>query len=63
MAGLPDPGAVDANAVKMVFARLGAKFFDVLGGGIRLQQRVVNVSGQLCGGQYLLVHNGPSVKQ
>jgi hypothetical protein len=47
MAGLPDPGAVDANAVKMVFARLGAKFLDVFGGGIRLQQRVVNVGGQL----------------
>ena len=47
MAGLPDPGAIDANAVKMVFTRLGAKFLDVFGGGIRLQQRVVNVGGQL----------------
>ena len=49
MAGLSDPGAIDADAVKIVFARLGAKFLDVFGGGIRLQQGVVNAGGQLRG--------------
>jgi len=37
MAGLSDPGAIDANAVKPVFARLDAKLLNVFGGGIRFQ--------------------------
>jgi len=63
MAGLPDPRAIDAHAVKLIFARLGTKFFDVLCDGIRLQQRVVNVAASCRGESVLFVHNGSSVKQ
>ena len=41
-----DPRAVDADAVKFVFARLGAEFFDVLDGGVRPDQGMVNEPGQ-----------------
>ena len=41
MAGVFHPRTIDANAVEAVFTRFGAEPFDVFGGGVSLQQRVV----------------------
>jgi len=47
MPRLGDARAVDADGEKFVLARLGAELPDVLGGGIGLEQRVVNEGCEL----------------
>ena len=56
MPRLGDARAVDADGEKLVLARLGAELFDVLGGGVGLQHRVVNEGGKLRGGKLSSVH-------
>src|SRR2546425_9316692 len=50
MAGLSHPRSVDAHGVEIIVASLGTEFFDIFERGLRLQQRVVDVTSEVLDG-------------
>src|SRR5439155_994178 len=49
MASLNHPRSVYANSIEMVLARLGTEPFDVFRRGVRSEQRVVDIAGEVLG--------------